>query len=101
MENEVAFGLVSGSKVQYSSVPGGHNMRIFCDGEDGVEDFNPYELSPRPTDVPRPGPSRGVLDDIGYGGGLWTHREISDKEKALLEERGTELGDEERLPTYA
>jgi len=102
MENEVAFGLVSGNKVQYSSIPGGQNIRMFCDGSNGFEDFNPYEL-PRPTEGPRPGPSaaEGASDDIGYGGGLWTHKGISDKEKARLEEQGTELGDEERLPTYA
>ena len=122
-ESESAFGLVSGSRGRYSSVRGGQNVQVYGHGDS--DEFDPYELPTQfrddsgrngeqrygePESLPGPssrnsGVGGDTSEEVGYGGGFWTHREISDQEKARLqktEAEGVVSGaSEERLPRYA
>lgn len=106
MINEEAFALVSKGKGRSSSVPAVGQPYTFSDY--AVEEFDPYNIDTRPTAGSRQSFAYDGVpthpDEVGYGGGSWTHREITEEEKARLKrEEGEDavpepitLDDEER-----
>ncbi|RDB24985.1 hypothetical protein Hypma_007857 [Hypsizygus marmoreus] len=114
LDNEEAFSLVSKGKGRYSSLPGGHS-RGLSDQSMALQtysgpEYDPYdELRGTHEDVRQSFVYDGVPSlpiDVGYGGGSWTHSEITQEEKARLQRRDAEedvlepvsyVDDEERV----
>lgn len=94
--NEEAFSLVAMGKGRYSALPSSHDLPLPSSyTADLGEEFDPYDGIPEPTrDIQRSsadGEASSHLDTVGYGGGTWTHSEISSEEKARLKERDSEM----------
>jgi len=93
MHNEEAFALSSRGKGRYSSLPGGEDRGVPPSSFPvySSQEFDPYDGTYEPIhEVQRLSaydslPSRP--DDTGYGGGLWTHFDISAEEKGQLDQR--------------
>jgi len=87
---EEAFSLVPRGEGRYSSVPSEHNLGDPVYTGSGQE-FDPYEEIREPVqEIRRSSTYDGVphVEDVGYGGGSWTHSEISAEEKEWLKDRG-------------
>jgi len=92
MTTEEAFRLVSkGKDVLYSAIPGSQpvSARGPTFSHYTAKDYDPYEEIRGPAHGD--GPSNFYREEVpappvevGYGGGLWTHEEISSEEKARL-----------------
>ncbi|KAF5380443.1 hypothetical protein D9615_004473 [Tricholomella constricta] len=99
LDNEEAFSLVTKGKDPYSSLPDGQDRgRAFTSlqvysGESG-EEFDPYQGI---REGRRSSAYDGVPSDpegVGYGGGFWTHSDISSEEKARLKQREVDIEEE-------
>jgi hypothetical protein len=97
---EEAFRLEA-ARSRYSALPSSQELELL--GAAGT--YDPYqEVSSRQSDVRAPTPRRFETFkdngrpspplEVGYGGGTWTHEEISEEEKARLKRRDREMESE-------
>ncbi|KAG6891469.1 hypothetical protein C0992_006200 [Termitomyces sp. T32_za158] len=87
LDNEEAFGLVPKSKVRYSALPNEQYQAPVYSSYG--PDFDPYEDIHPPIQGERPTSEHTLtqhLNEENYGGGCWTHAQISSEEKARKQE---------------
>lgn len=112
LDNEEAFGLVPKAKIRYSALPDERDQAPELIYSSYGPDFDPYEDIHTPTqrqrrlyeDIHTPTQEERRLSEHtltehskeeNYGGGLWTHSQISSEEKA----RQQKIWDYETDPT--
>ncbi|KAG6903048.1 hypothetical protein C0995_007481 [Termitomyces sp. Mi166 len=90
LDNEEAFGLVPKAKVRYSALPDERDQGQSLVYASYGQDFDPYETI---QEERRLSEHSGIHYDEGYGGGSWTHSQISLEEKARMKlvDRETDL----------
>ncbi|KAG6845923.1 hypothetical protein H0H87_000729 [Tephrocybe sp. NHM501043] len=95
LENEEAFGLVSRGKGRYSALPsqqdGGFAHPVYSSSG---PDFDPYKEIHDPVHEERRLTGHDNTfrpQEVDYGGGSWTHAEISSEEKARLQREEMDL----------
>ncbi|KAF4563365.1 hypothetical protein EYR36_003808 [Pleurotus pulmonarius] len=98
--NESAFKLVPQRGVRYSSVPGGQHITHLS--YDGTKEFDPYrEVGTPPLDASAIAgrsfsygspPPLVATEEAAYGGGSWTHEQISVEEKERLKQQDIDMG---------
>lgn len=96
LDNEEAFRLVPNTKnkARYSALPSPGLDAIYH--RNSMAEFNPYDEvagpshSPGPSDAYDSNPPPPI--EAGYGGGLWTHQDISEEEKARMKRMDAEVG---------
>lgn len=97
MHNEEAFALGSKGRGRYSALPGGEDRGIapLAFPVNSEQEFDPYDGIRGPIqEVQRSSAYDGLPsrpDEIGYGGGFWTHFEISAEEKGRLKQREIDM----------
>lgn len=79
--------------------PGLVSPRLHGDAYDDGEEFNPYEEVGAVRRASSSAPSymydelhRMQGEEVGYGGGSWTHEDIAAREKARLKKQDMEMG---------
>jgi hypothetical protein len=113
LDNEEAFRLVPKGKARYSALPNDHDRGFQSPSLYPVDpidpryaaasEFDPYEEAAAPSHSPGPSyaydapPAPPIA--VGYGGGTWTHAEISEEEKARMKRQDAEMGMSESTPT--
>lgn len=104
--NEEAFRLVPKGKARYSALPDERDRGFQSPGlypADPIDpryaaaaEFDPYEEVAAPSRSPGPSyaydspPAPPI--EMGYGGGTWTHAEISEEEKERMKRLDAEMG---------
>jgi len=97
MESEEAFSLVpKGKNSRYSAHSGFQTRDIISpDPRQSTQEFDPYEeimgqnYGSGPSQAYSGMPAPPV--EVGYGGGSWSYKDISEEEKARLKERDNEM----------
>lgn len=96
LDSEEAFRLVPNTKgkARYSALPSPGLDAIY--ERNSMGEFNPYDEVAGPSHSPGPsytydnGPPPPI--EVGYGGGSWTHQDISEEEKARMKRMDAEVG---------
>lgn len=93
LDSEEAFRLVP-NRGRYAAIPSPALDTVYP--RNSMGDFNPYDEASGPSNLPGPsnaydsGPPPPI--EAGYGGGSWTHQEISEEEKARMKRLDEEAG---------
>ncbi|KAJ8503130.1 hypothetical protein ONZ45_g11122 [Pleurotus djamor] len=103
---ESGFALIPQQGVRYSSVPGGqhprHQTHLSYDDSPAAREFNPYAEAGVPQTAYAhtaaesysygSPPPLAASEEIHYGGGQWSHEDISVEEKERLKQKDIQMG---------